>query len=1205
MSQNLFLLNIDKTTLGVLSNRMPFSLPFFDDLQERSLDDLTDILTFSIPANHTMAEQVTVDKYILYPTFDEGYKLYKIKEVSEQSDENGYIKEIYAEISAQDDLIKTIVRPTTFTSASLEDVLTYILNGTEWAVGDVADLGLKDYKIEDYSNALEALVNAVKAYGGELNYEYELLPNSSVVVSQKVSVYEQLGQETGLLFTHGKDVKGVERIEDTTKLVTALIGVGKADDNGVPMTFSSINPSVPSGYERPSGTDWVGSTKALETYSNNGEHIFGVFKDDNAQSPLELFQNTLEALKKYERPLMTYKVTLALLEKLTGYEHMLVRLGDTIVVQDKTVKPELYVKARIRKLSRSITNPTNDAVELGDYIPIIPPVNQRIADIQAKIRAKEQVWNKAEEIPAIQEQLSQVPTKEDLFSASNNRLKVRYIRDYINGSDKDTLNHWAEIMVFQKGVNIAKGITPKSDVALTNAQYATDEIVDSSRVASAPSGLHYLEIDFGEVKYDLEYIHLWHYYDDARTYNNHYVDVSEDGLLWVRLYNSDKNGTHIESEDGIIIPINSSAIINQQNKQIGQVVVSVENLEEFKQSTEFQLTQKVDLVAYNTKVQELTEDIAEKAGLEYVNGQLQDKANVGDVYTKTETGQLLNGYVNTTQYSTDQNGIVQRFESNESRITQTENEIASKVSQTQYNALEGRVSTAESQITQTANEIATKVTKTEAEKIARNENSINFRYVRYLGDGNTSNTGSHILEIVVMDSNGVNVALNKPVTSGATDATNLAYITDGVNNDSGKYAYLGSSEDLDWAMIDLGQVYENIDYIKIWHYFWETGRQYRYELQVSEDSVNWISLFDTSRNGTYNATSAGFEIFVNQQRAIHSYASQLRQTAEAISLKADADTVDDLGKRLESAELKLDKDEITATVMSHQTFTDEWAKKADTTALDAYATTEDLNKTNDSLKGVSEELAQLKVTSDSFDFNIKKSGGVNLVKNSTGYAQTDFWEVTGVVTADLNPDYEIYGSGSGFLFNGGTLKQPLTVQSGWIAVSAVVKKDATGTGYIKAIYDGTSKQIDFVEGTAQDYAKVEFAIEVIGNQVDIELQGSAESNLVFTALMVNEGTVPFQWSQAVGEVYNTNVQINSLGITVKNNTYDGYTAITPEEFAGYYRKDGVMTEVFSLNKDVTLMNKAKAQEEINMTPMKIVPVQTDTLKGWAFVASDE
>ncbi|MED4619296.1 hypothetical protein [Priestia megaterium] len=50
--QNMYILNYRKETIGVLSNRMPFSLPFYEDLQEWSLDDLSDTLTFPDRSDH-------------------------------------------------------------------------------------------------------------------------------------------------------------------------------------------------------------------------------------------------------------------------------------------------------------------------------------------------------------------------------------------------------------------------------------------------------------------------------------------------------------------------------------------------------------------------------------------------------------------------------------------------------------------------------------------------------------------------------------------------------------------------------------------------------------------------------------------------------------------------------------------------------------------------------------------------------------------------------------------------------------------------------------------------------------------------------------------------------------------------------------------------------------------------------------------------
>jgi phage minor structural protein len=140
---------------------------------------------------------------------------------------------------------------------------------------------------------------------------------------------------------------------------------------------------------------------------------------------------------------------------------------------------------------------------------------------------------------------------------------------------------------------------------------------------------------------------------------------------------------------------------------------------------------------------ELETEIATKADAEWVDGQLVLKANASDVYTKTETDSkldakadkattytktevdnALNSKVSVTQYNTDMNGIVTRLNSAESRVTQTENELATKVSNTTYQQdktainnnisdLQTRMSNAETSITQTANQIALKANKTD------------------------------------------------------------------------------------------------------------------------------------------------------------------------------------------------------------------------------------------------------------------------------------------------------------------------------------------------------------------------------------------------------------------------------------------------------------------------------------------------------------
>lgn len=124
---------------------------------------------------------------------------------------------------------------------------------------------------------------------------------------------------------------------------------------------------------------------------------------------------------------------------------------------------------------------------------------------------------------------------------------------------------------------------------------------------------------------------------------------------------------------------------------------------------------KVDNTVYQEKVAALMEDIGKKAGLEYVNGQLISKANKDDVYTKVEVNNALDSKVSVISYKTDQEGVVERFESNESRINQTEQGLLSKVEQKTFdNAQEAaneKYQQYESTFEQQAKQIQAKVEK--------------------------------------------------------------------------------------------------------------------------------------------------------------------------------------------------------------------------------------------------------------------------------------------------------------------------------------------------------------------------------------------------------------------------------------------------------------------------------------------------------------
>lgn len=127
--------------------------------------------------------------------------------------------------------------------------------------------------------------------------------------------------------------------------------------------------------------------------------------------------------------------------------------------------------------------------------------------------------------------------------------KVRYIRDWLNGSTANTGNHWVQIMAYDKaGENIAlnKNVSGGStDKRITNGNTAT------SPYTSVAAGLKHLIVDLGAV-YEIAYIQVWHYYSDGRTYYGTKTECSIDGTTWFVIFDSSTEGIYKETSNGII-----------------------------------------------------------------------------------------------------------------------------------------------------------------------------------------------------------------------------------------------------------------------------------------------------------------------------------------------------------------------------------------------------------------------------------------------------------------------------------------------------------------------------------------------------------------------------------------------------------------------------------------------------------------------------
>lgn len=197
-------------------------------------------------------------------------------------------------------------------------------------------------------------------------------------------------------------------------------------------------------------------------------------------------------------------------------------------------------------------------------------------------------------------------------------------------------------------------------------------------------------------------------------------------------------------------------------------------------------------------------------------------------------------------------------------------------------------------------------------------------------------------------------------------------------------------------------------------------------------------------------------------------------------------------------------------------------------------------------------------------------------------------------------------SGHSFTLLNRKATQKIQVSSDtYYTFSTKIKKDTTGSCYVKLYNSNEEYVIQIPAGENVFYKEYEIKeLKPKDNYYIIEFYGSADSEATFTDNMLAIGSYKSPWQQANGEVMNTQVNINLEGVLVKSSVYLGdYTVMSPLEFAGYSNINGTITKVFSLNKDVTLVKKLEAEDEVKMVPIKIVPITTGDLQGWAFVPS--
>lgn len=267
---------------------------------------------------------------------------------------------------------------------------------------------------------------------------------------------------------------------------------------------------------------------------------------------------------------------------------------------------------------------------------------------------------------------------------------------------------------------------------------------------------------------------------------------------------------------------------------------------------------------------------------------------------------------------------------------------------------------------------------------------------------------------------------------------------------------------------------------------------------------------------------------------------------------------------------------------------------------------------------VAEQFTQVTQNLTSIVANVQSTGGGNLIRNSVGFGKDNdgiltIWQYgTGASATTVHsqsaPASLSAGAVSGHeiqMIGASTISQDITLTPGETYTLALrAKKNTAGAVTITVGNTTNSENITLAAGTAYDWQRqnVEFTPTMSANTVTITVPSGASVEL--TDLMLATGGA-LTWRQASGEIYNAQVSLDQAGVQVRSSVYTGdYVEITPLEFAGYSNASGTMRKVFSLNRETTEVEQLEARSQIKMPPIKIVPINNSSYKGWAFVKEE-
>lgn len=400
----IYVLNRARETLATTSG-------IYDDKHTLTLDAGSSSYEFKIDKADEASQCMDSGNYIVLQNDNGKTWLFTILDYEETQ----YTKTVYAEDAGIELLNKACDIWKSSGPHSFEYYFNIVTSGTPWKLGVNQLAGLeRTLTYEGRDTGLGRLLSILKGFdNAECTFDVAVKMNAPSEF--KINVYKQVGSDrSDVQMVYSHELNDIVKKESRAEFVTALCGVGgtiqttdaqgNTQDTGN-IDFADLEYNK-DGLVTTKGDKFLRAIDANKRFNPGQATYIEAFYEYDTQSASELLNRTITRLKTYSEPQYTYTADVKVIDST-------LKIGDTVTIIDHDYNPALYLSARVAKLEKSYTDPSQNTIEFCNYRLL----SSRLADKLTKLQTIVNKMPSASQVGKLESNVSSLSTKtEELAS---------------------------------------------------------------------------------------------------------------------------------------------------------------------------------------------------------------------------------------------------------------------------------------------------------------------------------------------------------------------------------------------------------------------------------------------------------------------------------------------------------------------------------------------------------------------------------------------------------------------------------------------------------------------------------------------------------------------------------------------------------------------------------------------------------------------